>query len=717
MTTAVAEHPKALRAEAAWFLRQARPPRLRTMRQFAEEEVVIPDGLYVGRLFRCDRQPYTGLWFDAVDSAAVNGWNRFVATGPRQSGKTVCAYVIPILYHLFEIGETVVCGLPDMRMAADKWREDILPVIRRSRFRDQIPARGGGSRGGKIETIQFRNGQTLKFMSGGGGDKSRAGFTSRVIVITETDGMDEPGAASREADKITQIEACTRSFGPLKQVYMECTVSVPLGRTWREYEAGTASRILLPCPHCGEFVLPERENLIGWQAARTVAEARANAAFACPACGKAWTERQRVEANRAGKLVHRADGTVDSTGTSVGSSPDRKGENNTRDDGTTAPLRSRLGDQGNPQSSPTAEAIGHPSPGTLGFRWSAVHNLFLSAADVAEDEWTAARDEDEENATKYMCQFVWAVPYTPPVLDVTPLDAETVKRRSTGLLPKGRLPEDTEYVTIGVDLGKWLAHYVVVAHRPDGSPHVADYDVLEIDSDRLGVEAATLAALRELRDLCDTGWAPVEGAVRQPDQVWIDSGYADSADAVYAFCAESNRHMARPRYRPTKGQGTTQGRRTSYHQPKSTGAVVVHVGVGYHCSRLKAKRVYLIEIDADRWKGWVHERLKTPTDAPGAMTIFAAPSNAHTKFAKHMTSERAVQVFVPGLGTTLRWDCRSRNNHWLDAIYGACAAGHFCGARLETGVVTAAQAARRSTEPARPAIRMPDGRPFLVTER
>ncbi len=656
-----------LAQEAAWFLTQARGPRLRSLRQFAEDEVVIPDGRWVGRLFRCDRQPYTKLWFDAIDAAAANGQNRFVATGPRQSGKTLCAYVIPMLYHLFEIGETVVCGLPDMRMAADKWREDILPVIRRSRFRDQLPARGGGSRGGKIETIQFRNGQTLKFMSGGGGDKSRAGFTSRVIIITETDGMDEPGETSREADKLTQIEACTRSFGQLKRVYMECTVSVALGRTWREYQAGTASRIVMPCPHCGKFVCPERENLTGWQAAPTVAEARDAAAFCCPECGKAWTERQRVAANLAGKLVHRMDPS--------------------------------------------------PTTGTLGFRWSAVHNLFLSAADVAEDEWTAARDEDEENATKYMCQFVWAVPYTPPVLDVTPLDAETVKRRVTGLLPKGRLPADTEYLTVGVDLGKWLAHYVVVAHRPDGSPHVADYDVLEIDSDRLGLEAATLAALRELRDLCDTGWAPVEGAVRQPDQVWIDSGYADSSDAVYAFCAESNRHMARARYRPTKGQGTTQGRIANYHQPKSTGAVVVHVGAGYHCSKLRAKRVILVEIDADRWKGWVHERLKTPSDAAGAMTIFAAPSNAHQKFAKHMTSERAVQVFVPGRGTMMRWECRSRNNHWLDAIYEACAAGHFCGARLETGVVTAAQAARRTETETRQAIRTPDGRPFLVTER
>src|SRR4051794_18275410 len=107
-------------------------------------------------------------------------------------------------------------------MAADKWREDLLPVIEQSRYRDLMPSQGGGSRGGKVETIQFNRGPTLKFMSGGGGDKSRAGFTSRVVVITETDGMDMPGQRSRESDKITQLEARTRAYGSRKRIYMEC---------------------------------------------------------------------------------------------------------------------------------------------------------------------------------------------------------------------------------------------------------------------------------------------------------------------------------------------------------------------------------------------------------------------------------------------------------------------------------------------------------------
>jgi hypothetical protein len=72
---------------------------------FAESEVIIPDGPFAGRKFKCDRQPYTGLWFDEVDSGR---WSRCVATGPTQSGKSLSCF--PLLYHLFELGETVICG-------------------------------------------------------------------------------------------------------------------------------------------------------------------------------------------------------------------------------------------------------------------------------------------------------------------------------------------------------------------------------------------------------------------------------------------------------------------------------------------------------------------------------------------------------------------------------------------------------------------------------
>jgi hypothetical protein len=421
--------------ELLWFPSQSRARTVRSMREFAESEVVIPDGPFQGRRFRCDRQPYTKLWFDAVDSGH---WNRCVATGPTQSGKTLACFVIPLIYHLFEIGETVICGLPDMDMAVDKWREDILPVIEQSRYRNMMPIRGGGSRGGRVESIPFRNGATLKFMSGGGGDKSRAGFTSRVVVITETDGMDKPGATSRESDKITQLEARTRAYGSRKRIYMECTLSTEQGRTWQEHIAGTRNKIVLPCPHCRHYVLPDRQHFTGWHEASSQAEARGFGRFGCPDCGEIWTPEQRTEANRHIRLVHQGQ-DVDDEGNVAG------------------------------------DAV---ATDTLGFRWSAIHNLFLTPADLAADEWRAARSPDEENAEREMRQFVWCLPVAPSKQDETSLHAEEIMLRQSNW-PRGLVPPDCTILTAAIDMGKYLCHWIVMGWRPDASCYIVDYGRIE----------------------------------------------------------------------------------------------------------------------------------------------------------------------------------------------------------------------------------------------
>ena len=170
----------------------ARPPVIRSIRDFAEAEIIIPDGPFKGERWRVDSQPYAGIFFDLV---ASNNWSRFMCVGPTQSGKSLTAFIIPALYFLFELEETVILGQPSLDMAADKWNQDLKPVIERSRFAEYMPTSGAGSRGGKTMSIQFTNGATLRFMSGAGGDKSRAGFTGRVVMLTEIDGMDESGGS------------------------------------------------------------------------------------------------------------------------------------------------------------------------------------------------------------------------------------------------------------------------------------------------------------------------------------------------------------------------------------------------------------------------------------------------------------------------------------------------------------------------------------------
>lgn len=662
------------------LLEGARPPRVRTLREFAEDEIVLPDGPYEGRRFQCNRQPYTRLFFDAVDSGR---WDRINSTGPTQSGKTLTCCIIPLLYHLFELRETVVFGLPDMDMAADKWREDILPVLKKTQYNALRPTHGQGSRGGTVKSaVKFKNGATLRFMAGGGGDKQRSAFTARVLLITESDGMDEAATGSRESSKIKQLQGRTRAFtrrtGRPARHYYECTVSNEEGFTWTTHKAGTCSRIVLPCPHCRAWVTPAREHLIGWQGAENELQAKADAAFMCPECTVAWTDEQRTAANHRAILVHR-------------------GQEITPDGQVVGPL---------------------PQTNTLGFRWSAINNLFAEAADVGADEWNATQATDEEEAERELCQFIWAIPPPPPSFRLAPVSAGKIQRR-TARLPRGLLPNDTHAVTVGIDVGKWLSHWVVLAWR-ENSLYVPDYGTIEVDTDRLGLERATLIALRELRDLCTQGWTVDGGgppAIRQADQVWIDSGWSESAPSVYAFCRETAKGerlpIARSRYRPAKGYGMGQERRT-YSRPRATGNIVVGLGEEYHLVRHKPSRCYLVELNANYWKSWIHERLAMAPDEPGALHVFHATPGEHMKFSKHLTAEEQVEAFDPVKGTIRVWKSIRRDNHWFDAICLAAAAGHFVGERIvaeQSGPASVPRPKQRGGPTT------PDGRPFFVWNR
>lgn len=619
-------------AELKWTIRAAKAPRLRRIAEWVEQEIVLPDGPYAGRRFRCDRQPYTRLLFDEIDSGR---WNRAVITGPTQSGKTLSAFIVPTLYHLFEIGESVICGVPSGEIAADKWEVDLKPAIENSRYRDLLPTKGRGSKGGTPTSIRFGNGATLKFMTGGGSDKKRAAFTSRVVVITETDGMDVAGEGSREADKITQIEARTRAFWGRRRIYLECTTSTEDGRTWREYLAGTTSRILLECPHCKAWVTPERENLHGWQSVENVVDAREAGHIQCPECAAAWSDADRTTANQRARLLHRGQ-----------------------------------------EVTPDGEIVGAPpKTDTLGFRWTAANNLFVGAGDVAADEWRAARAEDQDNAEKELRQFVWALPVEATSVREVSLDTKTLMNR-VNTLARGKVSPAAKWLTVGIDIGKWLLHWVAVASTENGTAHEVDYGRIEVASQHLPADVAILAALRGFRDALNNGWPRADGPQMLVNQVWIDSRYQQ--DAVHSFCRESG-----DRYHPTIGYGGEQGR--SYSQPRRISSDVRTIGDGYHETAVRSPGkapLRRIDIDANHWKTQLQDRLCCPVATSGAITLHSATGFEHLQLARHLTAERRVEEWIAGRGNVVRWEAIRRDNHWLDAFSLATAAQHFCGARV-----------------------------------
>jgi phage terminase large subunit GpA-like protein len=244
-------------------------------------------------------------------------------------------------------------------------------------------------------------------------------------------------------------------------------------------------------------------------------------------------------------------------------------------------------------------------------------------------------------------------------------------------VPRGVVPAGCRFLTAAIDLGKHLDHWVVTAWNDGPFGHVVDYGRIEVATDSLGLEAATMVALREFRDMVKAGWpiGSAAGEKQHANLTLIDAGYM--TDVVYAFARETGRNWV-----PSVGRGATQQHKQYTDRVTTTGATTSYVGDAYHINWLPAAQVNLVELNSDHWKTYVQQRLRTPMSTPGAMTLFQASSAEHLTFAKHLTAERKVEEFISGKGIVARWERVRRNNHWFDALAYACVAAHYCGVRL-----------------------------------
>lgn len=677
-------HREAMLEEARFFFAASRAPKVRSIRQFAEEEIIIPSGDFEGYRYKCDRQPFTRLWFDEIDRGH---WWEHWATGPSQSSKTLSCCLVVLCYILFELRETVIFSVPDMNLAGDKWRRDLLPVIGHTRYRDLVPTIGSGSRGGFPDLVGFKNGAYLKFMGAGGGDKQRAAFTSRFVVFTELEEFGRRGAESDESNKLEQVMARVKGYDRSRtRVFGECTVTVEDGVTWSRYSVGSAASIALKCPHCPEWVIPkgtdeDRKLLVGWHEAKDELEAFEKAAFACWHCGQPWSETERLTANREALLVHR--GQRIEGDLVVGELPRTVG---------------------------------------LGFRWTAIHNCMVPPGNTAIEEFRLVQETNEsakEEKERALHQFVWCIPHQPAAIDLTALKISEVTERVGGT-PRGVMPADATLLTLFIDTGKWKCHWLALASRPDATATIIDYDLFQPETGRLGTARALAAALREFFDLAQQGWSCGQG-LRAPDCVFIDSGYEEHTDAVYRFCMDAATNPRAPwRWYPCKGYGAGQERDILFHGATKTGAAVQYVGEEMQVRLLPEPGTYLVEINADHWKTRVHQALKVERGQPGSLSLYEAMPGAHVGIANHFTAERQIEEFVPGVGRNKgmirRWERVRRNNHWFDCAAGAMAAASFCGAKLVPAAKPRTDQATKGTTEDR-GVELPDGRRFHVLTR
>ena len=523
--------------------------KIRPLTQWLPEEIIMPaPGPAANERYSFDSQPVQRIIAEQIDSGR---WREIYLQGPSQSGKTLICFFAPVVYFSSEMAEPLVLGIPDQAMGDDKFKMDILPPMESSpALRTLIPNKGPGSKGGKIKDVMtWTTGVRLRVMSKGGSDQRRAGYTSRIIVVTEAAGWSEGTASSREADPLEQLKARQEAFdGQGEMLIVEGTVQEKDVLPWSAREDSTESRIVSECPICGEWVMPEREHLRGWQDAKSSGEAARMAHFVCPECGEAIDDEMRTEMVRAAKILH-------------------KGEH-IDDDGEVA-----------------GECI---DTNRLWLGYSAWHNLFTTIGKLGEKEWRLAQVDPDSPAyqekLKALLQFTWAQPYDPAeALEIRPLEDADVKKHEHEELPRHMLPDDTTHLVCPIDMGLRTGWYVLLAGTERGVIHVVDYGPIDIEATEETFGAACHRALKSHYRRMMRGFrhdASRDG-VFIPTAMPVDCRYMTNqvVKAIHAICRRNRNAVMMPIF--GEGRGQYYGNKT-YRQPKKLGNGVIEIGDNWH---------------------------------------------------------------------------------------------------------------------------------------
>lgn len=292
--------------------------------------------------------------------------------------------------------------------------------------------------------------------------------------------------------------------------------------------------------------------------------------------------------------------------------------------------------------------------------------------------------------------------------DSSGLTAAVVASRQSGF-DQNKVPELSQFVTVGLDMGKNYCHWAKTAWWGNAIGTVIDYGVLEVNgvhptSTPEAIEKAQLAALYAFR-------TEVE-ASEKVDAVMIDAG--TFTQTVYSFV----RSVGSP-YFATKGWDHKR-----FRMPiERTVDKLPFIECWAH--NLKEEAVWLYNVNTEWWKDWLQQRFLTPTFdeshrfQDGSLSVYSHPDKRrHTSFAHHIVSEERRTIFVEGRGNVTTWEVLSKNNHWLDATALACAGAGCLGVRLLPKLppkVMAVTPTAAKQEQSR--FVTPSGKPYLVTER
>lgn len=293
------------------------------------------------------------------------------------------------------------------------------------------------------------------------------------------------------------------------------------------------------------------------------------------------------------------------------------------------------------------EVLGDPpDTSTLSFWVSGLASPFVSIGERAE-AYLKALASGESDKVQTVINAGFGEVYLPGGGDVP--EWEEVARLKMPYRPRV-LPSEAVFMTAGIDVQGNRLPFVIRAWGERATSWL-------VDEGEIWGETAQPEVWEDLADLLTQ---PIDGLPIK--LAFLDSGFRPGkkfllpVNRVYSFCRRFSRFVF-----PTKGY-RTQAR------PIIKSQIEVEASGGASKYGLS-----LFRLDTDHWKSWVHERLRYPSDSPGAWHLHEDTTD---DYCQQIVSEARV-LSPTGIP---QWVPRSRENHKLDCEALAAAAGFLLNA-------------------------------------
>ena len=287
------------------------------------------------------------------------------------------------------------------------------------------------------------------------------------------------------------------------------------------------------------------------------------------------------------------------------------------------------------------------------------------------------------------------------------LSVDQIAAKQNGL-PRLHIPMECNTLTMFVDVHETLLFWTISAWADNFTGYVIDYGTFpDQHSNDFTLRSARMTMKKQFpalasreewiyRSLHELITAKLsaeyprdDGYIMNVSRCLIDANWGQTTDVIYQFCRQSSFSAL---LTPSHGKGITASQRPITEYQRKPGE---KLGLNWYFPNNKGKRaVRYVMFDANFWKSFILQRLKTGMGGRGCLSLYGHNPQLHSLFASHIAAETYVET--AGMGRRVEeWKLKpgSVDNHWLDCLVGTAVGASIQGCEL------------RETELRRPEIR------------